>query len=110
MTNARMIGATRPMAVLRAMAAMVLYTATAMDPLFCGAVGGGGNQNKIWVYDTATGQELGIITPGPEVGLFGWIDFTQGLRAVQRKDGETLLFVEDVYKEKQVMYRCRPER
>ena len=75
-----------------------------------GAVGGGGTQNKIWVYDAATGRELGIVTPGPEVGIFGWIDFTHGLRSFLRSNGETLLFVEDVWKEKQVLYRLQPDQ
>ena len=68
----------------------------------------GGTQNKIWVYDTETGQELGLITPGPETGAFGWIDVPFGMKAFARKNGETLLFVEDVWKEKQVMYRVNP--
>lgn len=77
------------------------------DVLFVGATGGGGNQNKIWIYSAKDGHEIGLITPGANIGQFGWIDFSQGLRAFTRKDGEVLLFVEDVWKEKQVMYRIR---
>lgn len=78
--------------------------------VFVGAVGGGSTQNLIWVIDAATGNELGIITPGTEVGgIFGWMDTTHSMQAFRRKCGEILLFVEDVWKEKQVMYRLPPD-
>ena len=73
--------------------------------LFVAAVGGEGNQNKIWAYDVETGKQVGVLVPSAEVGTFGWIDFTLGIRSYQRRNGEILIFVEDVYKEKQVMYR-----
>jgi hypothetical protein len=78
---------------------------TTADYVFVAAIGGDGNQSKIWVYSTHDGRYVSTITPGPNVGPIGWIDTPEGIRAYQRKDGEILLFVEDDWKEKQVMYR-----
>jgi len=47
--------------------------------------------------------------PAAANSIFGWIDFTHGLRSFLRSNGETLLFVEDVWKEKQVLYRLQPD-
>ncbi len=73
------------------------------------AVGGGGNQNKVWVYDKLTGTQLGAMTPGANIGPFGWIDIVYGTNAYQQANGETVMFLEDVWKEKQVMFRITPK-
>ena len=43
--------------------------------------------------------------PGPEVhGESGWVDFRDGIRAL-RRDGGYLVFVEEDYKGKSLVYR-----
>jgi hypothetical protein len=44
--------------------------------------------------------------PGPEVHReSGWVDFRDALRALRRKDGSYLVFVEEDYKGKSLVYR-----
>ena len=62
--------------------------------------------NIVYVYDAATGSLVTKLTPGPEVaGESGWIDIPYGLRAYRRKNGEYLVFVEEDWKAKVIMYR-----
>ncbi len=64
--------------------------------------------SHVHVYDTANGRELGVLTPGPEIGgMTGWCDMENGIQAVQRKNGEYVLFAEDDYRPKIVVYRLR---
>jgi hypothetical protein len=49
------------------------------------------------------------MTPGPEVGReSGWVDFPDAIRAYRRKDGEYLVFVEEDWKGKIMVYRWKP--
>lgn len=65
---------------------------------------------KIHIYRLDTGEKVGEITPGPEVkGESGWIDFPDAIRAYRRKDGEYLIFVEEDWKNKVIIYRWRPK-
>jgi sugar lactone lactonase YvrE len=58
------------------------------------------------VYDTATGALLTQLTPGPEVSSeSGWVDIPHGIRAYRRANGEYLVFVEEDFKAKVIMYR-----
>jgi hypothetical protein len=44
--------------------------------------------------------------PGPEVhGESGWVDFRDGIRAIKRKEGGYLVFVEEDYNGKSLVYR-----
>jgi hypothetical protein len=55
--------------------------------------------------------ELGVFEPGETVGGVkntGWIDLLTGITAYKRKDGEYLIFVEENYKAKSLIYRWRP--
>jgi hypothetical protein len=61
--------------------------------------------SNIFVYDTETGQNVGLLAPGPEIGGdMGWIDMPEGTTAFQRKDGSLLVFTEDNFKERIVQY------
>jgi sugar lactone lactonase YvrE len=61
---------------------------------------------EIFVYDLRDGSALGSMRPGPEVhGESGWVDFRDGIRAVRRQDGNYLVFVEEDYKGKSLVYR-----
>lgn len=63
----------------------------------------------VHVYDKDSGQELGVIKPGPEVGgASGWVDVPNGISASRRPDGEYLVFVEEDARGKVMMYRWKP--
>jgi hypothetical protein len=61
---------------------------------------------EVFVYNLQDGSAVGSIKPGPEVhGESGWVDFRDGNRAIRRKDGSYLVFVEEDYKGKSLVYR-----
>ena len=60
---------------------------------------------RVFVYDNRDGRLLGTLKPGPQVhGESGWIDFRDGVRAAQRRDGSYLVFVEEDAKGKSIVY------
>ncbi|BAZ27762.1 NHL repeat-containing protein [Cylindrospermum sp. NIES-4074] len=61
---------------------------------------------EVYVYNAATGEPVHKLKPGPEVGgETGWVDIPYGIRAFRRSNGEYLVFVEDNWKGKVLMYR-----
>ena len=63
-------------------------------------------QAEVFVYDNRTGQLLGTMKPGPEVGSeSGWVDFRDAIRAIRRQDGNYVIFVEEDWKAKTIVYR-----
>ena len=57
------------------------------------------------------GTAVGVFDPGPTVGGVentGWIDILTGITAFKRANGEYLVFVEEDYKAKVLLYRWRP--
>ncbi len=73
--------------------------------------GGWEERGRIWVNSLSDGAELGVFEPGDTVGGIkntGWIDLLTGITAYQRKNGEYLVFVEENYKAKSLIYRWRP--
>jgi hypothetical protein len=61
---------------------------------------------RVHAYSLTDGRKVGEITPGPEVhGESGWVDFPDAIRAYRRKDGEYLVFVEEDWKGKIIVYR-----
>ncbi len=60
----------------------------------------------VHVFRLKDGVEVGQLKPGPEVfGESGWVDFRDAIRAIRRKNGEYLVFVEDDAKGKTIVYR-----
>ncbi|MEH2115355.1 hypothetical protein [Nostoc sp.] len=61
---------------------------------------------EVYVYNATTGVEVQRLKPGPEVGSeSGWIDIPYGIRAFRRSNGEYLVFVEENWKGKVIIYR-----
>jgi hypothetical protein len=61
---------------------------------------------EVFVYSLRDGSAVGSMKPGPEVhGESGWVDFRDGIRAVRRRDGSYVVFVEEDYKGKSIVYR-----
>lgn len=61
---------------------------------------------EVRVYEAATGNYKGIMRPGKDMS--GWVDIPYGIRAHKRADGEYLIFVEEDWKAKILMYRWKP--
>ncbi|MEI2583144.1 hypothetical protein [Scytonema sp. PRP1] len=62
--------------------------------------------SEVHVYNAATGKQVQKLKPGPEVaGESGWIDIPYGIRAFRRSNGEYLVFVEEDWKGKVIVYR-----
>jgi hypothetical protein len=61
---------------------------------------------EVYVYKATTGKLVYKFAPGPEVGKeSGWVDIPYGIRAFRRKNGEYLVFVEENWKGKVLVYR-----
>ena len=89
-------------------AAEAACLAAAGDYVF---TGGWKARGKIWVNRMADGAEVGTFEPGPALGgtpQTGWIDLLTGITAHRRQDGEYLIFVEEDYKAKAILYRWKP--
>jgi hypothetical protein len=60
---------------------------------------------EVFVYSIRDGSLVGSMKPGPEVhGESGWVDFRDAIRAMRRKDGSYLVFAEEDYKGKSLVY------
>ena len=63
---------------------------------------------QVQIFDTETGLKVGTVGPGKEVGYdSGWTDFPMCIRAYQRPDGEYLVFVEEDWCAKVMLYRLK---
>jgi hypothetical protein len=62
--------------------------------------------SEVSVYNAATGKQVQKLKPGPEVaGESGWVDIPYGIRAFRRSNGEYLVFVEEDWKGKVIVYQ-----
>ncbi len=69
--------------------------------------GGWKARGRISINRLNDGAEVGTFDPGPAVGGVentGWIDILTGITAHRRNDGEYLVFVEEDYKAKVLLY------
>jgi hypothetical protein len=63
---------------------------------------------EVYVYNATTGAQVQKLKPGPEVASeSGWIDIPHGIRAFRRSNDEYLVFVEEDWKAKVIMYRFK---
>lgn len=73
--------------------------------------GGWKERGRVHVNRLSDGAEVGVFDPGPTVGGVantGWIDILTGITAFRHSSGEYLVFVEENYKAKVLMYRRHP--
>jgi len=61
---------------------------------------------EVRVYEAATAKYRGTLRPGKDMS--GWVDIPYGVRAHKRADGEYLIFCEEDWKAKIIMYRWKP--
>jgi hypothetical protein len=72
--------------------------------------GGWKARGRIWINRLSDGAKIGEFDPGPTVGGVentGWVDILTGISAFQRSNGEYLVFVEEDYKAKVLLYRWK---
>ena len=60
------------------------------------------------VFRLDDASPVGHMEPSPEIGQIGLQDLRETLSATRRTDGEYVVFLEDDYKSKTVMYRWKP--
>jgi hypothetical protein len=73
--------------------------------------GGWKERGRIYVNRLSDGAPVGVLDPGPKLGgveKTGWVDILTGITAHRRADGEYLVFVEEDYRGKVILYRWRP--
>lgn len=73
--------------------------------------GGWKGRGRVWINQLSDGAPVGVLEPGPEVGgpdATGWIDLLTGIQAFKRSNGEYLVFVEENFRGKTLLYRWRP--
>ena len=73
--------------------------------------GGWKERGRIHINRLSDGAEVGVLDPGPTVGGIentGWVDILTGITSFRRTNGEYLVFVEEDYKAKVLMYRWHP--
>ncbi|MFM5886938.1 MAG: hypothetical protein ACKPFD_09895 [Dolichospermum sp.] len=61
---------------------------------------------EVYVYKATTGELVQKMSPGPEVGnKSGWVDIPYGIRAFRRANGQYLVFVEENWLGKVLVYQ-----
>jgi hypothetical protein len=82
------------------------------DYLFVGMLrdaGGPGSIPRINILNAHTGKFVGMLTAGPEDGLYGgWEDRVGSLQATERKNGEYLILVEEDEHARNLLFRWKP--
>ena len=68
----------------------------------------GVKHGRVEIFRAADGASVGHLEPSDDVGEIGLQDIRECLTAHRRADGEYVLFLEDDYKSKVLMYRWRP--
>ncbi len=63
---------------------------------------------RVEIFRTDDGKSIGHFEPPPDIGEIGLQDIRESLRVHRRADGEYLVFLEDDYKAKIVLYRWKP--
>ncbi len=86
--------------------------AVAGDYIFVAYVyndGESGNKPPVKVFSASAGQFVGNLRPTKEVGgISGWVDIAFALTAMQRSNGEYVVFVEEDLRAKTLVYRWNP--
>lgn len=68
----------------------------------------GVKHGRVEVFRARDGSRVGHVEPGDDVGEIGLQDIRECLVAHRRADGEFIVFLEDDYKSKIVLYRLQP--
>lgn len=67
-----------------------------------------GRSGTVLIHSAATGEQVGTMPPGAEVGnRSGWVDIPYGINAIRRSNGEYVVIVEEDERAKNIVYRFR---
>jgi len=73
------------------------------------AAGGPGSIPRVNILNANTGKFVGMLTAGPEDGLYGgWEDRVGSVQATERKNGEYLILVEEDEHARNLLFRWKP--
>ncbi len=73
--------------------------------------GGWKERGRVHVDRLTNGAAVGVFDPGLTVGgvdKTGWVDILTGITAHKRQDGTYLIFIEEDYRAKSILYRWKP--
>lgn len=88
----------------------VIRSVAVADDLLFAARTRTNDEGQVWVYNTRTGDFLGVLKPGPELwGETSLVDIREAVHAFRRPDGEYVVFVENNWKNLQIVYRIPPQ-
>lgn len=68
-------------------------------------------RGRVFVNRLSDGAPVGVFDPGPTVGgvdKTGWVDVLTGVTAHRQADGTYLVFVEEDYRAKSILYPRKP--
>ena len=67
------------------------------------------DQEAVDVYRTRDGQRLGMLLPTDDIGSStGWVDMNDAVQTHRRADGTYVIFLEEVWMEKNLYYLWKP--
>ena len=85
--------------------------AFAGDYLFFGMVKPDGPEQRVYVLDAKTGQNLGAFKAnGEEVNTASWHDMPYSISVLKRKNGTYLIMTEEDWRGKNIIYRWTPPK
>lgn len=88
---------------------VIRSVAMAGDLLFA-AITRTSHEGQVWVWNTRTGRFLGVLKPGPLLwGETSLVDIPEAVHAFRRSNGEYVVFVENNWKNLQIVYRLPPQ-
>ena len=73
--------------------------------------GGWKERGRVQVNRLSDGAAVGVFDPGAVVGgveKTGWVDILTGITAHHQRDGTYLVFIEEDYRAKSILYRWKP--
>jgi sugar lactone lactonase YvrE len=73
--------------------------------------GGWKERGRVYINRMSDGVAVGVFDPGPTIGgveKTGWIDILTGITAHKQADGTYLVFIEEDYRAKAILYRWKP--
>lgn len=73
--------------------------------------GGWKERGRVFVNRMSDGKPVGVFDPGPTCGgvdKTGWVDILTGITAHRRSNGEYVVFIEEDYRGKSILYRWKP--
>ncbi len=80
------------------------------DYAFFGMTRPNAGKQRVFILRLSDGGFVGTLTPGEEVGgNAGWLDMPYAVAALQRKNGEYLILVEEDARGKNLLYRWTPK-